>query len=147
MTDKDIAYLALGGNLGDRLHFLREAVRELEKHPRISIVRKSRIYETESVESGGEGDFLNAVICIETSLSPLELLAVTQNIEGSLGRPLPPRQGPRCIDIDILFFEHQYSTERQLQLPHPRMYRRPFVLAPLLDVLQNGKISLTALTW
>jgi 2-amino-4-hydroxy-6-hydroxymethyldihydropteridine diphosphokinase len=143
----DIAYLALGSNLGNRLKFLRRALVELEKHPHIHVLRKSRIYETESIEGGGEGDFLNAAICIGTSLSPLELLAVTQNIEGSLGRPLPPRHGPRCIDIDILFFEHQDFTERQLQLPHPRMYRRAFVLAPLLDVLQNGAINLTPLTW
>ncbi len=143
----DIAYLGLGSNLGDRLRFLRQAISELESNPQINILRKSRIYETESVEGGGEGDFLNAVICIETSFAPLELLAITQNIEGSLGRPLPPRHGPRCIDIDILFFEKQNSTEAQLQLPHPRMYRRAFVLAPLLDVLENGEINLTPLTW
>jgi 2-amino-4-hydroxy-6-hydroxymethyldihydropteridine diphosphokinase len=143
----DIAYLALGSNLDDRLEFLRQSIIGLENHPQINILRKSRIYETESIEDGGEGDFLNAVICIGTSLSPLELLNVTQNIEGSLGRPLPPRHGPRCIDIDILFFEHQNSTEHQLQMPHPRMYRRAFVLAPLLDVLQNGEINLTPLTW
>lgn len=143
----DIAYLALGGNLGNRLVFLRQAILELEKHPQINVLRKSRIYETESIEGGGEGDFLNAVICIQTSLSPLELLSVTQNIENSLGRPLPPRHGPRCIDIDILFFEQQHSSESQLQLPHPRMYRRAFVLAPLLDVLENGEIKLTSLTW
>lgn len=143
----DLAYLALGSNLGDRLNFLRQAILELEKHPQINVLRQSRIYETESVEDGGEGDFLNAVICVETSLTPMELLGVTQRIEGSLGRPLPPRHGPRCIDIDILFFQQQNSTEPQLQLPHPRMYRRAFVLAPLLDVLENGKIKSTDLNW
>ncbi|MEO6908809.1 MAG: 2-amino-4-hydroxy-6-hydroxymethyldihydropteridine diphosphokinase [Abditibacteriaceae bacterium] len=143
----DIAYLALGGNLGDRLHFLQQVIIELERLPHMNVLRKSRIYETESVEGGGEGDFLNAVICVETSLTPLELLSVTQNIEGSLGRPLPPRHGPRYIDIDILFFEQQSSTDPQLQMPHPRMYRRAFVLAPLLDVLKNGEINLTSLTW
>lgn len=143
----DIAYLALGGNLGDRVHFLRQAITELENHPHIRVLRKSRIYETESVEGGGEGKFLNAVICAETSLTPIELLGVTQYIEGSLGRPLPPRHGPRCIDLDILFFEQQKSADPQLQLPHPRMYRRAFVLAPLLDVLENGEVNLTPLTW
>lgn len=143
----DIAYLALGSNLGDRLHFLRQSIIELEKHPQINVLRKSRIYETESVEGGGEGDFLNAVICIETSLAPLKLLSITHEIEGSLGRPVPPRLGPRCIDIDILFFEQQNSDEPQLQLPHPRMYRRAFVLVPLLDILENGEIKLTDLNW
>jgi 2-amino-4-hydroxy-6-hydroxymethyldihydropteridine diphosphokinase len=143
----DIAYLALGSNLGNRLNFLQQSIIELEKHPEIILLRKSHIYETESVEGGGEGDFLNAVICVETSLTPIKLLNVTQNIEESLGRPLPPRHGPRCIDIDILFFERQNSAQPQLQLPHPRMYRRAFVLAPLLDVLENGEINLTPLTW
>lgn len=147
----DIAYLALGSNVGDRLTFLRQAVRELENHPQINVLRKSRIYETESVEDGGTEDFLNAVICIQTSLTPHQLLGVSQKIEISLGRPAPPRHGPRCIDIDILFFEQQGSDEDQLQaslqLPHPRMHRRAFVLAPLLDVLQNGEVKLTPLTW
>ena len=143
----DIAYVALGSNLGDRLLFLQRAMDNLANHPQITLLRKSRIYETESVEGGGEGDFLNAVICVETTLTPIELLQVTQHIEGSLGRPLPPRHGPRCIDIDILFFEQQQSTDPLLQLPHPRMYRRAFVLAPLLDVLQNGEIKVTPLSW
>jgi len=143
----DIAYLALGSNLGDRLNFLRQAVAEIETNSQIIVLRKSRIYETESIDDGGEGDFLNAVICIQTDLTPPQLLTWTQKIENSLGRPAPPRQGPRCIDIDILFFEHQPSNDPQLHLPHPRMYYRPFVLAPLLDVLQNGKINPTTLTW
>ena len=143
----DIAYLALGSNLGNRLEFLRQAVAGLEAHSQIHVLRQSRIYETESIEGGGEGDFLNAVICVQTTLPPLELLAVTQKIEQSLGRPTPPRHGPRCIDIDILFYEQQHSEAQQLQLPHPRMYRRAFVLAPLLDVLKNGDIKLTGLNW
>jgi 2-amino-4-hydroxy-6-hydroxymethyldihydropteridine diphosphokinase len=143
----DIAYLALGSNLGNRLEFLRQAVAGLAAHSQIHVLRQSRIYETESIEGGGEGDFLNAVICVQTTLPPLELLAVTQKIEQSLGRPTPPRHGPRCIDIDILFYEQQHSEAQQLQLPHPRMYRRAFVLAPLLDVLKNGDIKLTGLNW
>lgn len=146
----DIAYLALGSNVGDRHAFLRQAERELENHSQINVLRKSRIYETESVEDGGEGDFLNAVICIETSLTPHQVLEISQKIEASLGRPVPPRQGPRCIDIDILFFERQGPAEAPLQflqLPHPRMHRRAFVLAPLLDVLRNGEVKLSPLTW
>jgi len=143
----DLAYLALGSNQGDRLSFLREAVTLLADHPQIQLLRKSSIYETESIEGGGEGDFLNAAICIQTSLPPLELLAVTQQVEEQLGRPTPPRHGPRCIDIDILFFQEQQSPSAQLQLPHPRMYRRAFVLAPLLDILKNGDIQLSSLTW
>jgi len=143
----DIAYLALGSNQGDRMHFLREAVLQLAAHPHIHLLRQSRIYQTESIEGGGDGDFLNAAICIQTSLTPLELLSVTQEIEAQLGRPSPPRHGPRCIDIDILFFERQQINTAELRLPHPRMHRRPFVLAPLLDVLKNGDIQLSSLTW
>src|SRR5690606_31079729 len=137
---EDIAYLALGSNQGDRLYFLQEAVNQLAAHPQIQLLRKSRLYETESIEGGGEANFLNAAICIQTTLPPLQLLAVTQDIEVQLGRPSPPRHGPRCIDIDILFFEQQHCNAPQLQLPHPRMYRREFVLTPLLDILRNGDI-------
>lgn len=143
----DIAYLALGSNIGNRQEMLRQAVLQLETCKQINLLRQSRIYETESVEGGGEAAFLNAAICVETSLSPQELLFVTQKVEEALGRSAPPRHGPRCIDIDLLFFEQQNSADPHLQLPHPRMHRRAFVLAPLLDILDNGKITLTSLTW
>lgn len=140
-------YLALGSNVGDRLQNLREAARKLDAAAKIAVAACSQIYETQSVEGGGEGDFLNAVLRVETSLSPRELLAKIQEIESQLGRPQPPRHGPRAIDIDILVFGNREICETDLQIPHPRMHRRAFVLKPLLDVLEGGWTRATPWNW
>ena len=141
------AYLALGSNAGDRLQNLREAARMLGESDAIEIQARSRIYETQSVEGGGEGDFLNAVVRVQTSLSPRELLAKIREVETKLGRPQPPRGGPRAIDIDILLFGEEEIGEADLKIPHPRMNRRKFVLQPLLDVLEGGWTQATNLDW
>ena len=141
------AYLALGSNVGDRAAHLRRACRQLEQHPAISVVARSAIYEAQSVEGGGPGDFLNAALRIETPLSAWELLEAVQAIEIALGRPQPPRSGPRLIDVDILLFGDERINAPELQVPHPRMVRRAFVLRPLCDVLEGGWIKLTAESW
>jgi 2-amino-4-hydroxy-6-hydroxymethyldihydropteridine diphosphokinase len=141
------AYLALGSNIGDRLKNLRDAAQMLADFESIEIEARSQIYETQSVESGGSDDFLNAVLRVETSLAPRELLAKIQEIETQLGRPQPPRHGPRAIDIDILLFGNLEICEADLQIPHPRMNRRAFVLKPLLDVLEGGWTQPTSLDW
>ena len=142
-TPRATAYLALGSNVGDRATHLRRACKLLEHHPEIKVVARSAIYETQSVESGGEGDFLNAVVRIETSLTPRALLAMTQAIESAFGR-LPEqrsRPGPRAMDVDILLFGDEVIDEADLQIPHPRMLRRAFVLRPLCDVLEGGWVQ------
>lgn len=141
------AYLALGSNIGDRAEYLRQAAERLQAHPTILVEAKSRIYETQSVEGGGEGDFLNAVLRLRTALSALELSEKTKHIEETLGRPQPPRHGPRVIDIDILLFGDERIESEVLTVPHPRMYRRAFVLQPLLDVLEGGWVNATNLDW
>jgi len=149
------AYLALGSNRGDRAANLRKACKLLEHHPGIKVAARSAIYETQSVEGGGEGDFLNAVVRIETSLTPRALLAMTQAIESAFGR-LPQsakpgsRSGPRTMDVDILLFGNEQNEaidEPDLQIPHPRMLRRAFVLRPLSDVLEGGWIKETNEDW
>ena len=130
-------YLALGSNLGDRARNLSDAARILEKNG-VIIAAKSKIYETQSVEGGGETDFLNAVLRLETELEPLELLELTQKIEAELGRSKPSRSGPRLIDLDILLWGEEKLDLPNLEVPHPRMHRRAFVLRPLLDVLEGG---------
>jgi 2-amino-4-hydroxy-6-hydroxymethyldihydropteridine diphosphokinase len=132
------AYLALGSNRGDRLDNLRAACDQLEKHPLCALLVRSRIYETQSVEGGGEGDFLNAALRIQWQGSVGELWKVVSHIEEQMGRPMPPRHGPRLIDIDILMFGHEEIDSPELQIPHPRMMRRAFVLRPLCDVLEGG---------
>jgi 2-amino-4-hydroxy-6-hydroxymethyldihydropteridine diphosphokinase len=140
-------YLALGSNIGDRLDNLRRAVQLLQDQEPIEVEAKSKIYRTQSVEGGGETDFLNAALRVRTSLSPLELLKLIRNIEETLGRPQPPRHGPRAIDIDLLIFGDERMESAVLTLPHPRMHYRAFVLKPLLDVLEGGWVEETDLSW
>lgn len=141
-------YLALGSNQGDRLANLRLAIRKLEENGNVEVEAKSRIYQTQSVGTGGEGYFLNAVIHAETWLSAPELLGVTQRIELEMGREAPSevgahRSGARPIDIDILLFGDENFSTRELEIPHPRALYRPFVLRPLLDILKGGWIKPT----
>ena len=132
------AYLALGSNQGNRLDNLREACQRIERHPCCTISARSRVYETQSVEGGGETDFLNAALRIEWQGSAMSLWRCVSSIEERMGRPTPPRQGPRTIDIDILLFGHEEINRPELQVPHPRMNTRAFVLRPLCDVLEGG---------
>jgi len=142
-----IFYLALGSNEGDALENLRLAVHLLSTHPQIEIEEKSKIYRTQSVEGGGPNDFLNAAVRGSSPLTARELLGAIQDIEIQLGRPQPPRNGPRLIDIDILLFGDLELNEVDLTIPHPRMNRRAFVLKPLLDVLEGGWVEFTDLNW
>ena len=124
------AYLALGSNLGDRLETLREAVRQLDATDGIVVVRSSRVYETEPV-GPPQPAFLNAVIEIRTTLEPRELLDAVHVVEDGLGRVRAERWGPRTLDVDILTFDRLEVDEPDLQIPHPRMHERGFVLVPL----------------
>jgi 2-amino-4-hydroxy-6-hydroxymethyldihydropteridine diphosphokinase len=140
------AFLALGTNIGDRLQNLNEACERL-KCAQVKIVARSKIYETQSVEGGGPDDFFNACLRVETAFSPRELLRHTQNVEIAMGRPHPPRSGPRRIDIDVLLYDDLHINEPDLQIPHPRMATRAFVLRPLLDVLEGGWVKESEQQW
>jgi 2-amino-4-hydroxy-6-hydroxymethyldihydropteridine diphosphokinase len=135
------AYLALGSNIGDRAANLRAACEHLESISAVEIVAKSRVYETQSMESGGPGDFLNAALRVRTALTAVQLLRWVQEVETLFGRPQPPRTGPRLIDIDILLYGKETIDTPELQVPHPRMFYRAFVLRPLCDVLEGGWIT------
>ena len=144
-------YLALGSNQGDRLQSLRFAAAQLEIGG-VEIQAKSKIYRSASVESGGDGDFLNAVLRVRTSLSASELLAICQNIESLAGREKPAfggakREGSRALDVDILTFGDEIVNTPALQLPHPRALGRPFVLLPLLDLLTLDDVVASELDW
>lgn len=130
-------YLSLGSNLGDRKAQLQEAVRLLQTNPSISNIKMSSIYETAPVGYLNQGAFLNLVIRLETSLSPLELLDICQEIEQALHRERLVRWGPRTVDLDVLLYgQEQVATER-LTIPHPRMYERAFVLVPLQELMPS----------
>ncbi len=139
-------YLALGSNLGNRLENLRFAKRKLIENG-VKIEATSKIYQAQSVETGGEGNFYNAAIRARTVLTAPETLRVCARIECEAGRETAPsgvhRSGARALDIDILLFGDQNFDAPELEIPHPRALSRNFVLAPLLDVLEGGWIEET----
>ncbi|MFC0296574.1 2-amino-4-hydroxy-6-hydroxymethyldihydropteridine diphosphokinase [Geobacillus jurassicus] len=141
---ENIAYIALGSNLGDRVSYLRDAIRVLHHHEGISVTSSSSIYETDPVGYVNQGKFLNMVIEVATSLSPFALLDATQQIEQRFGRKREIRWGPRTLDLDILLYNHENIETEQLTIPHPRMAERAFVLIPLLEV--NSHVAIPNLS-
>jgi len=135
------AYLGLGANLGDRLGNLQRAVDLLGAQPGLTVVRSSRVYETDPVGGPPQPSFLNAVLEITTELSPHELLSVCEGIEHSMGRVRLVHWGSRPIDIDILTYDERTIDEVDLQVPHPRMHERGFVLAPLAELAEDPPLS------
>ena len=121
------AFLSLGSNLGDRRTQLAEAVRSLGS----SVRAVSPVYETDPVGGPDQGRFLNLVVELETDLAPRELLAVCHRLESAAGRVRQERWGPRSLDVDIIWIDGVTVDEPDLQVPHPRMFERRFVLAPL----------------
>ena len=127
------AYLGLGSNLGDRLGNLRRAVDLLDGRG-VRVLRSSRVYETDPVGGPDQPDYLNAVVEVEASGSARDLLEACRAVEDELGRVRGERWGPRIIDVDVLTFGDQTIDEPDLQVPHPRMHERAFVLIPLLEL-------------
>lgn len=129
-------YLGIGSNLGDRRINIKSAVEKIGKLKEAQVIKLSKIIETAPVGGPpGQGKFLNAVLKIRTSLSPLALLKKLKQIEKSLGRKKTVRFGPRTIDLDILFFDERIINTKNLKVPHPRISEREFVLRPLLEIL------------
>ncbi|EXX86747.1 2-amino-4-hydroxy-6-hydroxymethyldihydropteridine pyrophosphokinase [Paenibacillus darwinianus] len=131
------AYVALGSNQGDRLALLTEALRRMHTHPDMSVLRVSGIYETDPVGYADQPAFLNMAAALRSRLQPLELLRALLHIERELGRVRTIRNGPRTIDLDLLYMQNIIMTSEELTLPHPRMMERAFVLVPLRDVLHD----------
>jgi len=129
-----LAYIGLGSNLGDREAFLKRALRRLR--PR----RVSRIIETEPWGRRDQPRFLNAVAEIETSLEPEALLEHLQLLERELGRVRAGRWGPRTIDLDLLLYDDRRIRTRTLNVPHPRLARRRFVLEGLAELCPERRV-------
>jgi 2-amino-4-hydroxy-6-hydroxymethyldihydropteridine diphosphokinase len=127
-----VAYLGLGSNLGDRQENLSQAVTALSKKMRV--LKQSSIYETDAWGFTDQPAFLNKVIEVETDLTPLRLLNFLKKTETELGRVANFRYGPRLIDIDILFYDQLIRNTRRLQIPHPKIQDRAFVLKPLNEI-------------
>jgi 2-amino-4-hydroxy-6-hydroxymethyldihydropteridine diphosphokinase len=130
-----VVYLGLGANLGDRRANLRRALTLLEERG-VQIDAASALYETPPWGVEDQPAFLNAVVRATTSLPPAALLEACKAVERAAGRVPGTRWGPRAVDLDILFFGELRVDEAELQIPHPRILDRAFVLVPLMDVLE-----------
>jgi 2-amino-4-hydroxy-6-hydroxymethyldihydropteridine diphosphokinase len=134
------AFICIGTNLGDRAANFRDAIKRMGALPSTRVVRQSSIYETEPV-GDIQGSFLNGVVEADTALPADELLRALLAIERSMGRKRSPSakqtrvtHQPRVIDLDLLFFENQVTDTPAMQLPHPRLHERRFVLAPMAEL-------------
>ena len=127
-------FLALGSNIGDRAAHLQGAVDALSAHAQVEVVGVSRVYETDPVGGPVQDDFLNAVVEIRTSLDPEVVLELAFELERSAERVRVERWGPRTLDVDVLLYDDLTRSDERLTLPHPRMFERHFVLAPLADL-------------
>lgn len=126
-------YLSVGSNIGNRLDYLDKAGRLLQKAVG-PILRSSQVYETAAWGNTGQADFLNQVLELKTGLAPQELLKTCLKVEASLGRFREDKWGPRSVDVDILFYGETVIDEKNLQVPHPRLHLRNFVLIPLHEI-------------
>lgn len=131
---RNIAYLSLGTNMGDRESFLKNAVTALNDHASIEVENESSLYETKAVGLIDQADFLNKVVKIKTSLNKYELLDQIQKIEYKNGRDRIITWGPRTLDIDVLLYNNEANNDPKLTIPHPRMAERAFVLVPLAEI-------------
>ncbi len=130
-------YLGLGSNRGDRLEYLRSALRETSRLSHTSVTRVSSVYETEPVGKNDQAEFLNVVAEVDTPLSPHDLLRELKRIEKELGRKERVRWGPREIDIDILYYDDVVLRDDSVQIPHGEIPNRRFVLIPLNEIAQG----------
>lgn len=129
------AWLGLGSNLQNPAVQLKDALSRLDLVDGIDLVRKSSLYRTPPWGDESQDDFVNAVALIETRLDALSLLRELQSIENVMGRQRGKRRwGPRLIDIDLLLFDDQQFQSEELEIPHPRMHMRAFVLMPLCEL-------------
>ncbi len=139
--DAVTAYVALGANLGDAALALRQAVAAVKQLPLTQLTKTSSLYKTAPLETGASGeqrapggDYLNAVVEVQTLLTAPELLGELQRIELAAGRERPYINAPRTLDLDVLLYGSSTMESSQLTVPHPRMMQRAFVLVPLAEI-------------
>jgi len=133
VAQKKTIYLSLGSNVGDRAAHIARAIEALNAAG-VRVLRQSSLYSTEPVDLRAQSWFLNCVLEAETDLMPRQLLRVLQEIERALGRKRLVRSGPRVMDIDLLLYGSSVVHTAELEVPHPRMAERRFVLVPLAEL-------------
>ncbi|MGE7782018.1 2-amino-4-hydroxy-6-hydroxymethyldihydropteridine diphosphokinase [Peribacillus sp. NPDC097264] len=131
---KNISYLSIGSNMGESFDTFQRAFQLLSEDPHIKLVSCSSLYETDPVGYTDQDCFLNAVIKVETDLTPEDLLRACMQVERKLGRKRNVRWGPRTLDLDILLYNHENVETEILSIPHPRMHERAFVIIPLMEL-------------
>ena len=136
------AYISIGSNLGDREENCKQALRLLHANG-ILIKKQSRMYETEPWGIKDQPKFINMAIEVETDKEPEEFLAVLKNIENEIGRTETVKWGPRVIDLDILFYDDLILKTEDLEIPHPLLHERDFVLKPLSEIAPDKKHPVT----
>lgn len=137
---KDVAYVALGSNLGEREVFLAQARRSISELPKTRLIGESMVEETAPIGPVQQGPFLNQMIAIETELSPHELLRELMRIEQQAGRVRDRRWGPRTLDLDIVLYEKQSVSDPDLSVPHRELTNRPFWLRELIE-LRSARVG------
>ncbi|MFI5046792.1 MAG: 2-amino-4-hydroxy-6-hydroxymethyldihydropteridine diphosphokinase [Acidimicrobiia bacterium] len=144
MKERDVrrAYLGIGSNLGSRLAHLQAAVDGLAAEPGITVTAVSPVYETEPVGGPPQDDYLNAVVAVDTTLDARGLLEAAHRVEDAELRVRAERWGPRTLDVDVLLVGDEQVDEADLQVPHPRLAERAFVLVPLADLAPEWAVRL-----
>lgn len=140
MSQRARAVLSVGSNLGDRLGTLQGCVQAIAGLPDADVVAISPVYQTAPVGGPPQPDYLNAVLFVATSLPARDLLAAAHRIEAAFGRVRAERFGPRTLDIDIISYGSEVSSDPELTLPHPRAHERAFVLQPWHDVEPDAEL-------
>ena len=140
MTNTVHACLGIGSNLDHPLEQVTRAVQALDHTPGIQVSRLSRWYGSKAIGPGTQPDYVNGVVEITTSLSPAALLEALQAIEHRHGRIRTEHWGARTLDLDILFYDDQQILTPDLQIPHPRIHERRFVLQPLADLTPDRRV-------
>jgi len=130
----NIAYIALGANLGDPATTIRAAFGALANLPESRVVHCSSLYRTAPVGILDQPEFVNAVAMLETTLAPEALLEALLDVEHRFGRIRAEKNGPRTLDLDLLLYDDQFVDRPHLTLPHPRLHLRAFVLQPLAEL-------------
>ncbi len=134
-----LSYIGMGANQNDRAAALRRAASTIHEHNRLDVKHASPVYETAPIGVTGQPMYLNAVLAVETDLEPRALLACLLAVERRFGRVRKQRWGPRSLDLDILLYGNEIIRVRGLQIPHPRLHERAFVLIPLRELAPRGR--------
>lgn len=131
--------LSLGTNIGDRKNNLLSAVKSLELIPETKVLDCSSIYETEPVGYAQQDDFYNIALLLESKFEPNEMLGICMGLEAGFNRVREFKNGPRILDVDVIFCEDKEISTKNLTVPHPRYFERRFVLEPMLELFPDGE--------